>query len=194
MSPLWLFMAVLLAGKDASAPGQLPAPKQIPSDSEGALRNLCHGKELCWLIIVTPPRAGAFIVQARFPPETRFIRLEDAYCDRREYWHVVGSSHTLLAIDCAEQWGPDSQGPVEMSTVGGRIKLTYVEWEYDHDCEKTVALLDFQTAKVISLNRGAGVASPDQKDCRRLRPLKSPPLGDGKTTPLVLFNYESVSE
>jgi hypothetical protein len=192
-------LAVVFLAVDAAAPSvavsdQSVASKQVPPDSEGALRDLCRGKDLCWLLVMTPPRGGAFIVQARFPPAERFIRPEDAYCDRREYWHVVGSTHTLLASDCAEQWGPDSQGPVDLSVEGLGIKLTYVEWEYDNQCEKTVALLDFGTAKLISSKRWAGVASRDRKDCRRQRPLKSLPHGDGRTTPLVIFNSDSAAE
>jgi hypothetical protein len=174
------------------APGAAATQKR--PDSAEALRDLCHGKDLCWLVVLTPPQNGAFLVQAKFPDANRFILPGDAYCDRREYWHVAGSVHTLIAADCSEQWGPDSQGPAHLSLEGGKIKLTYLEWSYDLECEKAAALLDFATAKVISMKRSKGTASDDRADCRHLKPLKSPPLGNGKTVPLVPLNADSSAD
>lgn len=194
--PPGLLVSVLAFGP---VPGPVAAQRVAtaspsPPDSPEALRDLCHGKDSCSLAVVPPPRDSAFLVRATSPDANHFIHPEDGDCDRREYWHVAGPVHTLLAVDCAEQWGPDSQGPVHVSIEGSKIKLTYVEWEYDRECEKAVAVLDFRTAKLVSFKRWAGVASDEQTDCRRLKPLKAPPPGDGKAVPLVPFHSDSVSD
>jgi hypothetical protein len=192
-----LTVAVMLV---AGAPGPIagtgrgvPA-EQRPPDAPESLRDLCHGSDLCWRLILTPPRNGPFLVQAKFPDSKRFVRPEDAYCDRREYWHVVGSAHTLLAVDCAEQWGPDSQGPVRVSIERGKITLTYLEWQYDDDCEKAVAVFDLGTSKLVSFKRWAGVASANRTDCRHLKLLKAPLPGDGKTTPIARFRADAIPD
>ena len=186
----------VVAGLPGPVAGTPPkaVEKQRRPDSAESLRDICHGKDLCWLVVMTPPQHGAFLVQAKFPDASRFILPGDAYCDRREYWHVAGVAHTLLAADCAEQWGPDSQAPVQVSLERDKIKLTYLERGYDRECETATALLDLATAKLLSLKRWKGVATEDQGECRRLKPLKPPTLGNGSTVPLVLFHSDSLSE
>jgi len=191
---LWAATLVANGSSDAvPVVAAVAATTQKRPDSVEALGDLCHGKDLCWLVVMTPPQHGAFLVQAKFPDANRFILPGDPYCERREYWHVAGSVHTLIAADCSEQWGPDSQGPVHLALEGGKIKLTYLEWGYDLECEKTVALLDFATAKVISMKRSNGTATDDRADCRHLKPLKPPPAGNGKTTPLVPSHANSLA-
>jgi hypothetical protein len=168
--------------------------EQRTADDPDALRALCHNVDLCWLIVLTPPTGGAFLVEAKFPNPKRFVRPEDAYCDRREYWHVVGHTHTLLAVDCEEQWGPDAQGPVHVAVQGKRIKLSYLEWQYDRDCESAAATIDFDTARVVSVQRWAGVASSDASECHRVRPLKALAPGDGKSSPLVRFRTDEARD
>lgn len=192
-----LLAATLVAGAPDAGAAAPPSPVTTHKQPESAeaLRDLCHGKDLCWLVVMTPPQNGRpFLVQAKFPDTNRFILPGDPYCDRREYWHVTGVVHTLLASDCAEQWGPDSQAPVLLSLEGGKIKLSYLEWSYDGECEKAVAYVDLATAGLVSLKRWKGVASKDQGDCRRLKPLKSPDPGDGRTSPLVPFHSDSLPD
>ncbi|MFL5303830.1 MAG: hypothetical protein ACJ8F1_01400 [Polyangia bacterium] len=185
--------ALLAALTDPSPRSAAAAPaEQHAADQPEALRALCHNIDLCWLIVLTPPTEGAFLVEAKFPNPERFVRPEDAYCDRREYWHVIGNTHTLLAVDCEEQWGPDAQGPVHLAVQGKRIKLSYLEWQYDRDCESASATIDLDTARVTSVQRWAGAASSDGSACRRSRPLKALPPGDGKTSPLVRFRTDDV--
>ena len=195
-----LVVSVLAATLAANAPD--PVPRAAPSvaaaqkqpESDEALRDLCHGEEPCWRVVMTPPQHGAFLVQAKFPDASRFIGPGDPYCERREYWHVAGFVHRLLAADCAEQWGPDGAAPVLVTLEKDKIKLTYLKWGYDSECEKAVALLDFATAKLVSLKWWKGVASQDRSDCRRIKPLKAPAPGDGRKTPLVPFNSDSLPD
>lgn len=143
-------------------------------------------------MVLSPPAIGPYLVQVKVMGAKRLITPEDAYCERREYWRVLGGVRTLLAADCADQWGPDSQAPIIMSTPReGQLKLSYVEWLYDRACERAEALVDLQTAKVLSYARWSGQAPPNSNDCRRGKALRPLPLGRGTADlPLLRFHAD----
>lgn len=115
---------------------------------------------------------------------------EEDYCDKREYWHVSLRGRTLLAVDCAEQSGADNQGSVTVYFDGKNLELTYTEWLSSDGCKRSVALVDWQTTKILRMKEWTGRSSPRRDVCSRTRPVKaSARLGDGTLQkPLLLFH------
>ena len=82
---------------------------------------------------------GAVLLRVTFVRPQRYVDESDDYCDAREYWYIRGQERILVTRDCAEQWGADSQGPVDVSFDGRAMTLEYLEWQSSDGCERTVA-------------------------------------------------------
>ena len=168
-----------------------PSTNHPDGNALEGLRYLCHGSDLCWEVVLTPPVAGPSVVRVKFPDARRVVLPGDPYCERREYWHVSGVVRTLLTVDCAEQWGPDSQAPVLLALGRDKLTVSYVEFLYDNECEKAVARLELSNAKVISFKRWSGQATADGRDCGHLRSQKDGLLGKGTLdSPLLQFHSD----
>lgn len=165
------------------------APSERKPDAV-ALRDLCGGYEPCRQVVLMRHQ-GVALVRVLFLHPAVFVEEDEDYCDRREYWHIRENQRTLLARDCAEQSGADSQGPIAPLFERGRLELTYLEWLSSDGCDKSVATIDWQTGKVVAIKRWTGV-SIQRRECRRLKPVKRAlKLGTGTHgDPVVTFHRE----
>jgi hypothetical protein len=122
--------------------------------------------------------------------EQRLLVPDDDHCDRREFWHIHGPLRTLLTVDCTEQWGADSQGPVQFAFSGENLQIAYLEWQSSDSCEKSIVILDWETAKILSARRWSGDSRIQRLECVRLKPLKAAPsIGKGTIdSPLLMFH------
>jgi len=130
------------------------------------------------------------LLRVSFLHAARFVDDDQDFCDVREYWHIKGDARILLARDCAEQSGADSQGPVLLTFKGKQVELDYIEWLSSDGCERTLVAVDWQTAKVISWKRWTGESRSGRTTCGKQKTLKEPlRVGAGTSSdPLISFH------
>ena len=189
----WLLSATLA---QPATPKALPVP---PSEgtysphSPEALRDLCRGRDLCWQTLRVA-NEGTILLEVKFMHESRFVAESDDVCDQREYWHIdAQGTRRLLTRDCEEQWGPDSQAPVSLSfDAHDRLQLSYLEWQTADRCEKTIASVDWKTARIVSLRRWIGQAKDSHSRCVNLRSFKEVlEIGQGTlASPMISFHKD----
>jgi hypothetical protein len=109
-------------------------------------------------------------------------------CERREYWLTNGAQRTLLAADCAAQYGADSQGPAEVKLAGSNLTVRYVEFQEDDRCELVDATINLAAVTVERQDRRAGSVAQDR--CVPGKPHNAlPPAGDGSISkPLLVLH------
>lgn len=113
---------------------------------------------------------------------------DDGKCERREYWLTDNARKTLLAADCATQYGADSQGPAEVKLAGSSLTVRYVEFQEDDRCELVDATINLVTITVERQDRLVGAVAQDR--CVPERPHdRIPPPGDGSIDkPLLVLH------
>lgn len=106
-------------------------------------------------------------------------------CDRREYWLVGPASRRLVAVDCEEQWGADSQGPADTVVTGTKLSVRYVEHGSSDTCGIYAGTVDLVTFQIESERRLSGEALGHDCVNQRIDTTAVPP-GDGSPgRPLV---------
>jgi len=130
------------------------------------------------------------LLRVFFLHAARFIDEDQDFCDAREYWYIKGADRTLLARDCAEQSGPDRQGPVQATFDGKRLRFDYLEWQASDGCERTVVDVDWNTGKVVSSKRWTGHSRAQRTVCAQQKVMKADPhLGVGSSSdPLIVLH------
>ena len=195
----FLTLLALVAAAGATTPLGPPAfPPPVPQGkppphSKEALRDLCRNQELCWQLVRTVSD-GIMLLEVKFIHQERFLGEGDDFCDKREFWQIdAHGGRKLLATDCEEQWGPDSQGPVTfLFESAHHLRLSYLEWQTDDRCEKIIASLDWRTAKIVSARRWVGQAKDTHTRCVNLKVSKEPvQIGPGVPgNPVISFHRD----
>jgi hypothetical protein len=113
---------------------------------------------------------------------------DEGKCERREYWLTNGAQRTLLATDCAAQYGADSQGPAEVKLAGRSLTVRYVEFQEDDRCELVDATINLAAVAVERQERREGTVAQDR--CVPGNPHDAmPPAGDGSIgKPLLVLH------
>lgn len=185
-------IAAAIAAAQGGAATDSGAKRSEPRGPEAsALLSLCVGSDLCREVVLMR-RDGVALVRVMFVHPAAFVDEDEDYCDRREYWHVRGEKRILLARDCAEQSGADSQGPIEFRFDRGKLELAYTEWLSSDGCEKTIIDVDWQTSKWLSSKRWSGTSTHQRRECARLKRVKfdlRPGAGTGDD-PMVTFHRD----
>jgi len=109
-------------------------------------------------------------------------------CERREYWLTDDARRTLLAADCAAQYGADSQGPADVQLAGNSLTVRYIEFQEDDRCELVDATINLVAIAVERQDRRVGRVSQDR--CIPEKPHNvMPPVGDGSIgKPLLVLH------
>jgi len=156
---------------------------------EARYADLCRGSDTCRQTVLIR-RDGAILLRVSFLHPARFVDADQDYCDTREYWHIKGDDRILLARDCAEQSGADSQGPVQSTFNGKQLELEYIEWQASDGCERTIVSVDWRTGKVVSSKRWTGESRANRTVCARQRAMKARVnIGAGTSSdPLITFH------
>jgi hypothetical protein len=179
----------LLAGcsTSTSAPPSTTAGGR-PEATSAYRDNLCTNRSNC---------AVERVQSVDGVPEARFVRVvitpqsigdDDDDCERREYWLVNGPRNTLLATDCVNQLGADSQGPAEVTLTGSHLSVRYVEFQEEDRCELVDATIDLVAVMIERQERREGSVARDT--CVPEGPHSiTPPTGDGSPAkPLLVLH------
>jgi len=185
--------AIWRAASAASASlgsGGAAGRSEAPATEESRYIDLCRGEETCRQAVLVR-RDGVLLLRVSFLHPARFVDEDQDYCDAREYWHIKGKDRLLLARDCAEQSGPDSQGPVQVTFNGKQLELEYIEWQANDGCERSLVAVDWQTAKVGSGKRWTGQSRANRTVCGRQKIMKAAVrIGAGTASdPLIMFHH-----
>jgi hypothetical protein len=113
---------------------------------------------------------------------------DDDKCERREYWLTDDARKTLIAADCATQYGADSQGPAQVVLAGSSLTVRYVEFQEDDRCELVDATINLVTRTIERQDRRVGAVAQDR--CIPEKPHDVvPPAGDGSIDkPLLVLH------
>ena len=153
---------------------------------------LCHDRPRCEVkrrrAVRAPGNTPLEVVDLRIGHAPDTAGQDPDRCDRREYWLIGTGQPKLITLDCEEQWGADSQGPVDTTIDGVRMRIGYLEHQSSDGCEKDEIVVDLSNFAVEKHERWQGDAVQDRCTLTKPLPPREPP-GDGSPAqPLVKLN------
>lgn len=181
----WILHGPVVA---AVSPPAGPAESAAPQP-KGPFMELCRGSAACRQVAMLRS-GGALVLRVTFFDPQLFVDEGDDHCDAREYWYVTARDRRLVVRDCAEQWGADTQGPVDLSFDGEMATLEYIEWESSDGCQRTVATFDPKAGQITAVRQWTGQSKDRRRQCvhqKRIKPAVR--LGTGAANdPLITFH------
>jgi hypothetical protein len=180
---------VCCRGTRSSPPPSTELAQMEPAPISGKSSEPCQGRPRC----VPKNRQslealpGAELVQLSLT-HAPDAKTDEEQCDRREYWLMRATGNTLLATDCAAQYGPNTQGPAEVKAAGIRLAVRYVEFQESDRCELVEATINLSNLQIEREDRAVGSVSHDTCSPDGPQPLVTP-AGDGSPDrPLLVLH------
>lgn len=188
--PIAVVFAIVLgctSSRHMNAPLRQVTAASVASANDNGATGQCAGKSGCVQKELASHRYGR-LMRLELSASSEQDSME--HCQRREYWWHGKNRDALIALDCADQWGADSQGPVTIELKGDVLVGTYLEFQASDLCERFEFEIGLPEVKAASSQRWSGESADGTcSGWKKLRTAEK--LGDGSDgQPLVQTHLE----